>query len=271
MSKTVLVTGASKGIGFALAKKLLEEGYNVYCAARSLKKMEPLRTLGGKILALDCGSPASIEQCAQTILEESGSVDILVNNAGYGLYGAVENVAMTDGREQMEVNFFAPVYLSQLLLPAMRARGGGRIINISSVAGRVYSPASGWYCASKFALEGITDCMRLELAPFNIRAVLIEPGPVKTDWSDGAKSSLLKNSDGTAYEDFGKRSYKLLSGATGSMAAEPSAVVKAVMKAVNAKNPKPRYLCGRMSRLSVISKKIMGDRLFDKAIGSQMK
>lgn len=271
MSKVILVTGASKGIGFALARKLLEGGDTVYCAARSMDKMEPLRALGGKVLALDCGSPKSIEECAQTILDESGGADILINNAGYGLYGAIENVAMADGRDQMEVNFFAPVYLSQLLLPAMRARGGGRIINISSVAGRVYSPSSGWYCASKFALEGITDCMRLELAPFHIKAVLIEPGPVKTEWAAGAKNSLLNNSEGTAYEAFGKKSHKLLSGATGSMAAEPSAVVDAVMKAIRAKNPKPRYLCGKMSRLSVVSKKIMGDRLFDRAIASQMK
>jgi len=271
MSKVVLVTGASKGIGFALAKKLLEGGETVYCAARSIEKMEPLRAMGGKILPLDCSSPASIETCAQTVLEESGGVDILVNNAGFGLYGAIENVPMADGRRQMEVNFFAPVYLAQLLLPAMRERGGGRIINISSIAGRVYSPLSGWYCASKFALEGISDCMRLELAGFHIKVVLIEPGPVKTEWADGAKNSLLNNSEGTAYEEFGKKSYKLLSGATGSMAAKPSAVVDAAMKAICAKNPKPHYLCGKMSRLSVMSKKMMGDRLFDKAIGTQMK
>ncbi len=272
MSKVILVTGASKGIGFELAKKLLSEGNTVYCAARSTEKMADLQAKGGKIISLDCGNPQSIELCVKTIADECGGVDILVNNAGFGLYGAVENVSIEDGREQMEVNFFAPVYLSQLLLPSMRKRGSGRIINVSSVAGKVYSPLSGWYCASKFALEGITDCMRLELAQFNIKAVLIEPGPIRTEWSAGAKNSLLENSKGTAYEDFGNRSYKLLSGATdGGMASEPSVVVNQIMKAINSKNPKPRYLCGKMARLSLITKNIMGSRMFDKVMQMQLR
>ena len=272
MSKVILVTGASKGIGFELAKKLLNEGNVVYCAARSIDKMAELKAKGGKILSLDCNSPQSIELCVKNIVDESSGVDILVNNAGFGLYGAIENVSMEDGREQMEVNFFAPVYLSQLLLPSMRARGGGRIINISSIAGKVYSPSSGWYCASKFAIEGLTDCLRLELAEFNIKAILIEPGPIRTDWSAGAKNTLLENSKGTAYEDFGNKSFKLLSGATdGAMASDPSAVVNAVMKAINAKNPRPRYLCGKMARLSLIAKNIMGSNLFDKVMKMQMK
>lgn len=270
MSKVILVTGASRGIGFALARKLLEGGYTVYCAARSLDKMEPLRALGGKILPLDCNSPQSIQEAVNTILQETNGVDILVNNAGYGLYGAIENVPMEEGRRQMEVNFFAPVYLSQLLLPAMRARGGGRIINISSVAGRVYSPSSGWYCASKFALEGITDCMRLELAPFHIKTVLIEPGPIKTAWSATAKETLLKYSKGTDYEAYGEKSHNLLSGATSKMASEPSAVLNAVWKAITLKNPKPRYLCGKMALISVLSKG-MGTKLFDKVMQIQMK
>jgi short-subunit dehydrogenase len=271
MSKVILVTGASKGIGVELAEKLIDKGFTVYCAARSVEKMTALQAKGGRILALDCNNHRSIEQCVKTILDECGGVDILVNNAGFGLYGAIENVSMSDGREQMEVNFFAPVYLAKLLVPAMRERGGGKIINISSVAGRVYSPLSGWYCASKFALEGITDCMRLELAQFNIKAVLIEPGPIKTEWSAGAKNSLLKNSAHTPYEDFGQMSFRLLSGATGGMASEPSAVVNAIMKAVYAKKPKTRYLCGKMSRMAVLSKSLMGNKLFDKAIQSQLK
>jgi NAD(P)-dependent dehydrogenase (short-subunit alcohol dehydrogenase family) len=272
MPKVILVTGASKGIGYELAEKLLEQGNTVFCAARSAEKMQNLRAKGGIVLSLDCSNPESIELCVKNIIEQCGGVDILVNNAGFGLYGAIENVPMEDGREQMEVNFFAPVYLSQLLLPAMRARGGGRIINVSSVAGQVYSPLSGWYCASKFALEGLTDCMRLELAQFNIKAVLIEPGPILTDWSKGAKDSLLENSKGTAYEDFGKKSYKLLNGATGAkMASKPAVVVHTIMAAINAKNPRPRYLCGKMSGISLLSKNLMGNRLFDKVMQSQLK
>jgi NAD(P)-dependent dehydrogenase (short-subunit alcohol dehydrogenase family) len=154
----------------------------------------------------------------------------------------------------------------------MRARGGGRIVNVSSVAGRVYSPLSGWYCGSKFALEGITDCMRIELRPFNIGVSLIEPSPIRTAWSQGAKESLLAACKGTDYEAFGEKAYKLLAGATdGGAASGPETVVKAIMRAINDKNPKPRYLAGKIARLSVVSKNMMGDRLFDVAMNSQLK
>jgi NAD(P)-dependent dehydrogenase (short-subunit alcohol dehydrogenase family) len=179
---------------------------------------------------------------------------------------------MEAGRRQMEVNFFAPVRLIQLLLPSMRARGGGRIVNISSVAGKVYSPLSGWYCASKFALEGVTDCLRIELKPFGIGVSLIEPSPVKTAWSEGAKRSLLEASEGTAYEAFAQKAYGLLAGATGGKASSGAqAVVDAIMKAVHAKSPKPRYLAGKIAGLSVVSKAMLGDRLFDAAMNSQLK
>jgi len=269
--KVALVTGASKGIGLATALRLIEDGYKVYCAARSVDLMQELAAKGGVVLKLDCNDDASITALADRIIADGG-VDVVVNNAGYGQYGPVEVLPMAMGREQMEVNFFAPVRLVQLLAPSMRARGGGRIINISSVAGKVYSPLSGWYCASKFALEGMSDCMRIELKPFNIKVVLVEPGPIKTDWSEGAKSSLLAAAEGSVYEEFAQKSHGLLQGATGGRAAsEVSAVVKSIMKAVNAKNPKPRYLSGKIARISVTSKAMLGDRLFDIAMNAQLK
>jgi NAD(P)-dependent dehydrogenase (short-subunit alcohol dehydrogenase family) len=131
---------------------------------------------------------------------------------------------------------------------------------------------SAWYCASKFSLEGLSDCLRVELKPFNIKVVLIEPGPAKTDWPAGAKSSLLKYSQGTAYENFGEKSLKLLNTATdGALASEPEEVVEKIIKAIYAKNPKARYLCGKMTRLSVLSKSLLGNRLFDKVMLSQLK
>jgi len=272
MQKTALVTGASKGIGYATALRLLEDGYTVWCAARSLAPMQALAEKGGIAARLNCNDEASVTALAERILVETGGVDVIVNNAGYGQYGPIEAVPMEVGRAQMEVNFFAPVRLIQLLAPSMRARGGGRIVNISSVAGKVYSPLSGWYCASKFALEGITDYLRIELKPFNIRVALVEPSPIRTAWPEGAKQSLLEASQGTAYEGFAQKAYRLLQGATGGKAASGTdAVVNCILKAIRAKNPKPRYLAGKIARLSVVSRAMMGDRLFDMAMQSQLK
>ena len=267
-NKVAVVTGAAGGIGYLTAKKLIENGYQVWCVDRAACPDD----LGGIAVQLDLNDGPGIAALCERIVAETGGVDIIVNNAGYGQYGAIETVPMEVGRRQMEVNFFAPVRIIQLLAPSMRERGGGRIINISSVAGKVYSPLSGWYCASKFALEGISDCLRIELKPFNIKVSLIEPSPIKTAWSEGAKQSLLEASGGTAYEAFAQKAYRLLAGATGGKAASGAqAVVKAIMKAVSAKNPKPRYLAGKIARLSVTSKNMMGDRLFDVAMNSQLK
>ena len=268
MKKAALVTGAAGGMGYLTAKRLLADGYTVWCA----DKAPCPAGMGGIHVLLDMNDADGVTALCERIVAETGGVDVIVNNAGYGQYGPIETVPMEVGRRQMEVNFFAPVRFIQLLAPSMRARGGGRIVNISSVAGRVYSPLSGWYCASKFALEGISDCLRVELKPFNIGVSLIEPSPINTKWSEGAKQSLLESIEGTAYEEFGKKAYKLLAGATGGGAAsEPEAVVKCIMKAINAKNPKPRYLAGKIAGVSVVSRTMMGTALFDVAMNSQMK
>jgi len=268
MAKAALVTGAAAGIGLLTAQRLIADGYTVWCVDRSPCPED----LNGIKVQLDLNDAAGIDALAGRIIDETGGVDVIVNNAGYGQYGPIETVPMETGRRQMEVNFFAPVRLIQLLAPSMRARGGGRIVNISSVAGKVYSPLSGWYCASKFALEGITDCLRIELRPFNIAVSLVEPSPIKTAWSEGAKASLLEASEGTAYEEFGRKAYGLLAGATGGGAASGAeVVVKCIMKAIHAKTPKPRYLAGKIAGVSVVSKAMLGDRLFDVAMNSQLK
>jgi len=274
MQKTALVTGAAAGIGLLTARRLLGGGYTVWCVDRSPlpPELEGLIASGVIPARLDLNDGAGIDALARRIVGETGGVDVIVNNAGYGQYGAIETVPMEAGRRQMEVNFFAPVRLIQLLAPSMRERGGGRIVNISSVAGKVHSPLSGWYCASKFALEGISDCLRVELKPFNIWVSLVEPSPIRTAWSEGAKASLLEASQGTAYEDFARKAHGLLQGATdGRAASGADAVVKSVMRAIHAKNPKPRYLAGKIARLSVMSRAMLGDRLFDRAMNSQLK
>jgi len=272
MDKIVLITGASGGIGHSLALRLMQDGYKVYCSARRLDKMSDLEKAGARVIAADLSREDNTRALAQNIIDECGGVDILVNNAGYGLYGPVERVPLAEGREEMEVNFFSPVLLSQLFLPNMRARGGGRIINISSVAGKIYSPMSDWYVASKFALEGITDCMRIELRQFNIKVVLIEPSPIKTEWAGGALASLKENTDNTPYADFAERSYKMLSSAAGGgLASEPEAVVKKIMLAITARNPKPRYLSGRIAGISVAARFLMSSRMFDYVMRKQLK
>lgn len=178
--KVALVTGASSGMGKEIAKQLMTDGYRVYAAARQVDQMNDLAELGVLPVRLDISEPNEIESLASTILGEVGRIDVLVNNAGFGLYGAVEDVGIEEARHQFEVNLFGLARLTQLLLPAMREKKSGNIVNISSMGGKVYTPLGAWYHATKHALEGWSDCLRLELAPFGIRVVIIEPGLIET-------------------------------------------------------------------------------------------
>lgn len=266
-----LITGASSGIGLALAKTLIEKGNIVYCAARRLERMANLKIIGGHIISLDLNDDKSIVNCVNKIISEQGGIDVLVNNAGYGLYGPVECTPMDEGRQEMEVNFFAIARLCQLILPYMREKKDGRIINISSIAGRIYSPMSAWYVASKYALEGFTDCLRLEASTFNIKVILIEPSPIKTNWSDGAKQTLETYSMKTPYQDFGMKSLTLLKSVLdGNMISEPQEAVNVIIKAIYAESPKTRYLCGKLAKISIIARSFMCDKLFDYVIKKQM-
>jgi len=165
--KTVaLVTGASSGIGKETVKKLLEAGYTVYAAARRVEKMNDLADLGASILKMDVTDRVSIEAGVTNILYGERSIDVLVNNAGYGSYGAIEDVPLEEVRRQFEVNIFGLARLTQLVLPGMREKRFGKIVNVSSMGGKIYTPFGGWYHATKHALEGLSDSLRLETAPF---------------------------------------------------------------------------------------------------------
>jgi NAD(P)-dependent dehydrogenase (short-subunit alcohol dehydrogenase family) len=169
MSQPVaFVTGASTGIGFEAAKKLSEHGFTVYAGARRVEKMEPLKAYGVKVLGLDVTDEASMEAAVGTILEAHGRIDVLVNNAGYGSYGSLEEVELAEGRRQFDVNVFGLARMTQLVLPSMRAAARGRIINVSSIGGKMYEPLGAWYHATKFAVEGLSDSLRLELKPHGI-------------------------------------------------------------------------------------------------------
>lgn len=265
--KTALVTGASSGIGYETVLALLSEGATVYAGARRVDRMADLAEKGAKTIALDVTNDAEMTKTIQGILSETGSIDILVNNAGYGSYGAVEDVPIEEGRRQFEVNIFGLARLVQLVLPGMRERQNGRIINVSSIAGKIYTPFGGWYHATKHALEGLSDCLRLETEPFGVYTVIVEPGGIKTEWGIIAADNLKKTSSNGAYAAEATRSAdsmkKLYSG---DGLTEPAAIAKVILKAVTAKKPKTRYAAGYMSGPALALRKILTDRLFDKMV-----
>ncbi|MGL5066248.1 MAG: oxidoreductase [Sarcina sp.] len=180
MKKVALITGASSGIGFDTAIELQKKGYIIYGAARRVDRLETLKKNGINVIALDVTNEESMVKCVETILAKEGRIDVLVNNAGYGSFGAIEDVSMEEARRQVEVNVFGLARMTQLVLPSMRANKYGKIVNISSMAGKMHTPFGGWYHATKFAVEGFSDCLRMEVAEFGIDVILVEPGGIKT-------------------------------------------------------------------------------------------
>ena len=181
MDKTAFVTGASAGIGEATARALLAAGYRVFAGARRLDRMAGLAAAGATLLKLDLTDDVSIVAAVNTIKNEAGRIDVLVNNAGYGSYGALEDVPLDEARRQFEVNVFGLARLCQLVLPTMRAQKSGKIVNVTSIGGKIWEPLGAWYHATKFAVEGMSDCLRMELAPFGVDVIVIEPGAIKTE------------------------------------------------------------------------------------------
>ena len=181
-TRTALVTGASSGIGQDTARKLQALGYTVYGAARRTDRLRALAADGIRPLTMDVTDDASMSAGVNRILEETGRIDVLVNNAGYGSFGAIEDVPMNEARRQLEVNVFGLARLTQLVAPHMRAQGSGTIINISSIGGRLTTPLGGWYHATKYAVEALSDALRMELRPFGIDVVVVEPGGIRTEF-----------------------------------------------------------------------------------------
>lgn len=270
MQKTVLVTGASAGIGKATAIYLAQNGYTVYAAARRVEKMQELKSYGIKPVALDVTQDDSITACVEQIFQEAGRIDILVNNAGFGSYGAIEDVALSDARYQLEVNVFGAMRLAQLVLPKMRENHYGKIINVSSVGGKITSPLGGWYHASKFALEALSDAMRLEVQSFGVNVVVIQPGGTKSEWGNIAVDSLMRVSGKTAYAGLVtgfKKSFEKVAGNV----PEPIVIAKLIKTSIEANNPKTRYSGGYMAKPMLFLRKILSDKLFDRLLMSQMK
>ncbi len=271
MEKVILITGASSGMGFEAAKLLAKEGFKVYAGARRIDRMKDLETLGIIPVNMDVTNEENNAKIVNYIVETEGRIDVLINNAGFGLYGSIEDIPLKDARYQFDVNIFGLAHLTKLVLPQMRKQRSGRIINISSVGGKVFTPLGSWYHATKHALEGWSDCLRLETKPFNIKVVLIEPGGVKTEFGDVTGNQLKKYYDNSAYQKQMDPFFKLMENPkTMEMATDTKVLAKVFVKAATAKNPKRRYVKGFGAKPFLFIRKWMGDGIYEFIISKFM-
>ena len=265
MSRRVaLVTGGSSGIGEETARGLHKAGFEVYAVARRVDRMAALEAAGIHTFAMDVTDDASMVTGIDRIITERGRIDVLVNNAGYGSYGAVEDVPIEEARRQFEVNVFGLARLCQLVTPHMRMRKSGRIINISSIGGKFYEPLGAWYHATKFAVEGFSDSLRVELRPFHIDVVIIEPGPIITEWNTISRESLLATSaDGAYAEQAASVAATMERGDGRLMGSSPKTVAKKIVKAALVNTPRARYPVGKGAGTILRARKFLPDVAFD--------
>ncbi len=302
VSKAVLITGCSSGIGAAAARRLARRGdFLVYASARSMESIEPLEALGCKLLRLDVTDEASMRSAVEAIVAEHGAVGALVNNAGYSQGGPIEQVSMEAVRRQFETNVFGSIYLTQLVLPGMRAQRHGRIVNIGSMGGRLTFPGGGLYHATKHSLEAISDALRFEVAGFGVGVTLIEPGLITSDFAKTAVATVAEaagvegdsqsdRADGAAekgardgaadpdkvdpYAQFNVKLAAMTAGVYESplrhLGGSPEVVAKAIEKAITRRRAPSRMLLTASGHLTVMQRKLLPDRLWDLAMASQL-
>lgn len=272
MKKVAIITGASSGMGKSAAGFLHEKGYTVYGLARRVSEMHDLEAQGMKVLGMDITDEHSIETTVDTILKNEGRIDVLINNAGYGSYGAVEDISIAEAKHQFEVNLFGMARITQLVLPTMRKQQSGRIVNISSMGGKIYTPFGAWYHATKHAVEGWSDCLRIELKPFGIDVVIVEPGGIKTPWGSIAADNLRKNSGLGAYAVHANKvataTEKLYSG---NQLTDVDVLGKVIAHAAAVSRPRRRYVKGYMAKPAIFIRKWFGESVFEMLISSQLK
>ncbi len=272
MVKVVLITGASSGIGRKTALRLIREGYIVYGAARRAAEMKVLADAGGHVLTMDITREEDIADAVNQIVREQGKIDILINNAGYAIYGSVEETSLEDARRQFDVNLFGLARLTQLVLPHFRKQGSGIIMNISSMGGKIYTPLGAWYHASKHALEGWSDCLRLETKPFGIKVIIIEPGIIATEFNDVYTRPMIERSGKGPYANLAKSVEKATLEYGKPGASSPADLIAGVIAgAIRDEHPKTRYRAGKMAKLMISIRKFFGDRVFDRAVMSQVR
>ena len=268
--KTVLVTGASSGMGKATALKLLSDGHRVYGAARRVEQMRDLEERGAILLKMDITNDEQVVAAVNRITTEHGGVDVLVNNAGFGMYGAMEDTTIADARYQFEVNVFGVARLTQLVLPYMRLQRAGTIVNLSSMGGKIYTPLGAWYHATKHAIEGWSDSLRLELKQFNIDVIVIEPGIIATEFGSTLLNPMVARSGKGAYAEFtAKVAAATVKSNESGGGSSPTVIAEVIAKAIATKRPKTRYVAGRLARPLILTRKLFGDRVYDRIVMSQ--
>ena len=274
MESVALVTGCSSGIGLETAIALGREGHFTYATMRDVKKSGSLDKIVNdeglpiKVLELDVDSEKSVDDAIAKIMEEKGRVDTLINNAGWGMWGAVEDVSIEEFKQQFETNFFSIIRLIQKVAPIMRKQKSGNIVNVSSVAGKIGFPVSPAYISSKFALEGLSECLRFELGPFGINIIIIEPGVIKTNFFDSMKMAKKSNSD-SVYNEI---TSKVVSGVKmmAEMGTEPKEVADTIIKSINEEKPLPRYIVGNDAMMFLEAKKMKTDIEFENYIKKEL-
>ena len=273
MVKVALVTGSSSGIGYETALALARDGYHTFASMRNTSKAKELRKIADKenilisVIELDVDKEDSIVDAIKKVMSDANRIDVLVNNAGYGQFGCTEDVSIEDFRKQFETNFFSVVRIIQEVAPIMRNQGSGIIVNISSVAGRIGLPGSTAYISSKFALEGLGECLRYELGMFGIKTTLIEPGVIKTNFFDS-----MKTSDSKTDPKYKQLTDKMLAGLKMmvELGTAPSQVADVVIKAIHDEEVLPRYIVGTDAAMFMEAKNSKSDLEFEKYMSKEL-
>ncbi len=274
MEKVAVVTGTSSGIGFESALALAREGYYTYATMRDTTKSDNIKKLSKEenlkidVMELNVDKENSIKTAIKQILDQKQRIDVLVNNAGWGLWGCVEDVSVDEFKAQFETNFFSIIRLIQEVAPTMRKHGSGTIVNISSVVGRIGFPASPAYISSKFALEGLSESLRFELAPFGVNVVIIEPGVIKTNFMKNMKMAKKSELD-SVYRDI---TVKVVSGVKmmAEMGTPAKEVADTIVKAVKDDKPLPRYIVGNDASMFLEAKKNKTDIEFENYLKKEL-
>ncbi len=274
ISRAVLITGCSTGIGRATALRLVKAGHRVYASARRLESIADLAASGCELLALDVCDEASMQAAVARVEGAEGAVGALINNAGYGSEGPIEEVSMEEVRRQFETNVFGLLRLTQLALPRMRAQRWGRIVNISSMGGRLTLPGGGAYHATKYALEALSDALRFEVRGSGIDVVVVQPGPIKTEFGNTAVAKV--DAIAAASPDYAafraaltQQIRNAYEGPLAALAAEPDAVAKAIEKAITATTPKTRYVITAAAHTMMAVRRWLPDRAWDGFLRTQ--
>jgi NAD(P)-dependent dehydrogenase (short-subunit alcohol dehydrogenase family) len=273
-STVVLVTGCSSGIGRATALRLADHGHIVYASARRPDSIADLEDRGCRLLALDVTDDDSMRAAVEAVEAEQGAVGALVNNAGYSQSGAVESVPLDEVRRQFETNVFGLVRMCQLVLPSMRTRRFGRIVNISSMGGTLTFPGGGVYHATKYAVEALSDALRFEVKGFGVDVVVVQPGLIRTGFADATSTAMAHNEAEGPYTSFNAAVEQTThdayeKGAVGRLGGEPEAVAKVVERAITAKSPKIRYRVTPSAHLLIRQRALMTDGMWDRLMDTQ--